>query len=58
MVTLGDQPCITPQVIAAVLDRAAMATTAVRATYGGRPGHPVLLPARAARARAAGCAAT
>lgn len=43
MVTLGDQPFITPQVIAAVLDHADDGHEAVRATYGGRPGHPVLL---------------
>jgi CTP:molybdopterin cytidylyltransferase MocA len=43
LVTLGDQPFITPQVIAAVLDRADGDHDAVRATYDGRPGHPVLL---------------
>ena len=46
IVTLGDQPRITPQVIAAIVDRAERApagTIAVRATYGGRPGHPVAL---------------
>jgi molybdenum cofactor cytidylyltransferase len=46
VVTLGDQPRITPQVIAAVADGAAGApagTAAVRATYGGEPGHPVAL---------------
>lgn len=48
IVTLGDQPRITPQVIAAIVDRAESApssTTAVRATYGGEPGHPVALGA-------------
>jgi molybdenum cofactor cytidylyltransferase len=48
IVTLGDQPRITPQVIAAVTDRAERApagTAAVRATYGGEPGHPVALSA-------------
>jgi molybdenum cofactor cytidylyltransferase len=48
IVTLGDQPRITPQVIAAVADRAEGApagTAAVRATYGGEPGHPVALSA-------------
>jgi CTP:molybdopterin cytidylyltransferase MocA len=48
IVTLGDQPRITPQVIAAVLDRAESAptaTAAVRATYDGEPGHPVALGA-------------
>jgi molybdenum cofactor cytidylyltransferase len=46
VVTLGDQPRITPQVIAAVADRAASAragTAAVRALYGGVPAHPVAL---------------
>lgn len=44
IVTLGDQPRITSQVIAAVADRAEETTArsvAVRATYGGAPGHPV-----------------
>jgi molybdenum cofactor cytidylyltransferase len=43
VITLGDQPFITSQVIAAVLDQAGDGHDAVRATYGGRPGHPVLL---------------
>lgn len=43
LVVLGDQPLLTSQVIAGVLDRAAGRHTAVRATYGGKPGHPVLL---------------
>ena len=46
IVTLGDQPRVTPQVIAAVMDRAESApagTAAVRATYDGAPGHPVAL---------------
>jgi molybdenum cofactor cytidylyltransferase len=46
IVTLGDQPRVTPQVIAAVMDHAESAparTTAVRATYDGAPGHPVAL---------------
>jgi molybdenum cofactor cytidylyltransferase/nicotine blue oxidoreductase len=42
VITLGDQPFITPQVIAAVVDRLA-GHDAVRATYDGRPGHPVVL---------------
>jgi molybdenum cofactor cytidylyltransferase len=41
VVMLGDQPFVTPQVIAGVLD--AGGYEAVRATYGGEPGHPVLL---------------
>jgi molybdenum cofactor cytidylyltransferase len=46
MVTLGDQPRITPQVIAWVADEAARAgdwIAAVRTTYDGVPGHPVAL---------------
>jgi CTP:molybdopterin cytidylyltransferase MocA len=46
LVTLGDQPRVTPQVIAAVMGCAGSApagTDAVRATYGGAPGHPVAL---------------
>ncbi len=42
MVCLGDQPFITPQVIAGTLDPDGRAP-AVRPTYGGVPGHPVLL---------------
>ena len=46
LVTLGDQPRVTPQVIAAVVDHADSApigTAAVRATYDGVAGHPVAL---------------
>jgi molybdenum cofactor cytidylyltransferase len=43
LITLGDQPYITPQVVAMVLDHRRRFTAAVRATYGGAPGHPVLL---------------
>ncbi len=43
LVLLADQPFITPQVIAGALDHAADGYDAVRTTYGGRPGHPVLL---------------
>jgi CTP:molybdopterin cytidylyltransferase MocA len=39
IVTLGDAPLITPQVIARFVDEPAPA----RATYEGRPGHPVAL---------------
>jgi molybdenum cofactor cytidylyltransferase len=39
LVTLGDQPLITPGAIARVLSYGALA----RACYAGRPGHPVLL---------------
>ena len=43
LVTLADQPLITPQVIAAVLDRAEAPRPAARATFDGAPGHPVLI---------------
>jgi molybdenum cofactor cytidylyltransferase len=43
VITLADQPLIPPQVIAAVLDRIEMRAPAARATYAGRPGHPVLI---------------
>jgi molybdenum cofactor cytidylyltransferase len=46
LVTLGDQPRVTPQVIAAVMDHADSApagTAAVRASYDGVAGHPVAL---------------
>ena len=46
ILTLGDQPRVTSQVIAAVMDHADSApigTAAVRATYDGAPGHPVAL---------------
>ena len=46
VITLGDQPFITPQVIAGVLDIDERSHDAVRTTYGGRPGHPVLLTRR------------
>jgi molybdenum cofactor cytidylyltransferase len=46
VVTLGDQPFITPQVIAATLDHHDGRHDAVRATYGGEPGHPVLVGRR------------
>jgi molybdenum cofactor cytidylyltransferase len=42
VVTLGDQPGITPEAIAAVIE-ADGEEDAVRAVYDGRPGHPVLL---------------
>jgi molybdenum cofactor cytidylyltransferase len=42
VVTLGDQPGITPEAIAAVIE-APGDEDAVRATYDGTPGHPVLL---------------
>lgn len=43
VVLLADQPLITPQVIAAVVDLADRRGPALRATYGGEPGHPVLI---------------
>jgi molybdenum cofactor cytidylyltransferase len=42
VVTLGDQPRMSPDAIRRVIAARADAL-AVRATYGGRPGHPVLL---------------
>jgi molybdenum cofactor cytidylyltransferase len=45
VITLGDQPFITPQVIAAILDHV-LDHDAVRATYDGAPGHPVGLTRR------------
>jgi molybdenum cofactor cytidylyltransferase len=45
IVTLGDQPFITPQVIAGALDQLE-GHDAVRCTYGGAPGHPVVLGRR------------
>jgi CTP:molybdopterin cytidylyltransferase MocA len=46
VVTLGDQPFITPQVIAGALDQLGPRYDAVRATYNGAPGHPVVLGRR------------
>jgi CTP:molybdopterin cytidylyltransferase MocA len=42
VVTLGDQPRMSPDAIRRVI-AARGGAAAVRATYGGRPGHPVLL---------------
>jgi molybdenum cofactor cytidylyltransferase len=42
VITLGDQPFITPQVIAGALDQLE-GFDAVRAVYDGAPGHPVVL---------------
>lgn len=39
IVTLGDEPRVSPQVIARFVGEA----PGTRATYGGRPGHPVVL---------------
>lgn len=46
VVTLGDQPFITPQVIAGALEQLEPGYDAVRATYDGKPGHPVVLGRR------------
>jgi molybdenum cofactor cytidylyltransferase len=45
VITLGDMPFVTPEVIAGVLDHRGR-HLAVRATYDGNPGHPVLLERR------------
>ena len=49
VITLGDQPFITPQVIAGALDFDEDHHDAVRVTYGGAPGHPVVLTRRLLR---------
>ena len=49
VITLGDQPFITPQVIAGTLDYDEDFHDAVRTTYSGEPGHPVLLTRRLLR---------
>jgi molybdenum cofactor cytidylyltransferase len=43
VVTLGDQPGITPRVVATILKQLGSPAPAARAVYGGRPGHPVLI---------------
>jgi molybdenum cofactor cytidylyltransferase len=43
VVTLGDQPAITPEAIEAVVDALHPGVDAVRAEYRGEPGHPVAL---------------
>ena len=43
MVTLGDMPGVTPEAIEAVIAAIGPGADAVRAEYGGRPGHPVAL---------------
>jgi len=45
VVTLGDQPFITAAAIDAVVGARREGCDAVRATYAGTPGHPVLLGA-------------
>ena len=51
VVVLGDQPRITREAVGAVAAAAGPEVPAARASYGGRPGHPVLL-GRALLARA------
>jgi molybdenum cofactor cytidylyltransferase len=43
VVTLGDMPGVTPEAIEAVIAACGSDVDAVRAEYGGRPGHPVAL---------------
>ena len=43
VVTLGDQPRMSPDAIRRVISARGNRAAAVRATYGGEPGHPVLL---------------
>jgi len=43
VVTLGDQPAIDPRAIDRVIESRDGVSLAVRASYRGRPGHPVLL---------------
>ena len=43
VVTLGDQPRMAPDAIRRVIDARGDGAAAVRATYNGDPGHPVLL---------------
>jgi CTP:molybdopterin cytidylyltransferase MocA len=46
VVILGDQPRISPDAIRRVISARGEGALAVRATYGGDPGHPVLLERR------------
>jgi molybdenum cofactor cytidylyltransferase len=46
VVTLGDQPLMTPEAIRRVIAGRQEGVAAVRATYDGVPGHPVLLERR------------
>ena len=43
VVMLGDQPLVTPSAVRRVLEARGAGALAVRATYGGVPGHPVVL---------------
>jgi CTP:molybdopterin cytidylyltransferase MocA len=46
VVTLGDQPRLSPQAVERVIAARGEGIDAIRATYGGAPGHPVLLEHR------------
>jgi CTP:molybdopterin cytidylyltransferase MocA len=46
VVVLGDQPWVSPEAVGCVVDARGDGAAAVRATYGGVPGHPVLLEAQ------------
>jgi CTP:molybdopterin cytidylyltransferase MocA len=46
VITLGDQPRLSPEAVRRVIAGRAEGVDAVRATYGGAPGHPVLLEHR------------
>jgi molybdenum cofactor cytidylyltransferase len=43
VITLGDQPRMSPEAVRRVIAARAEGIDAVRATYAGEPGHPVLL---------------
>ncbi len=43
VITLGDQPRLSPEAIRRVIDARGDGVDAARATYAGAPGHPVLL---------------
>jgi molybdenum cofactor cytidylyltransferase len=43
VVVLGDQPLLAPEAVARVVGARGGGATAVRATYGGVPAHPVLI---------------
>jgi CTP:molybdopterin cytidylyltransferase MocA len=46
VITLGDQPRLSPEAVTRVIAARAEGVDAVRATYAGEPGHPVLLERR------------
>jgi CTP:molybdopterin cytidylyltransferase MocA len=46
VITLGDQPRLSPEAVRRVIAARAEGVDAVRATYAGEPGHPVLLEQR------------